>query len=287
MEVSQFAANVMKHVRDYVQPALETMTRQFAEALADLRKDFDQRIAAIPAGEKGERGDSGEKGERGDPGQQGERGEKGESGERGEKGDQGERGESGTRGEKGEKGDAGEAGLAGADGKDGRDGIDGKSITPEEAADALWNRFEAQFERRMAEIERAATERHDRLMAALPKPKDGRDGADGKDGLGFDDMSVEQADERNMVFYFSRGDQVKEFPLRLSTFIDRDVYAEGTEYFRGDGVSWGGSYFIARKDHPVGKPGQSPDWRLAVKRGRDGKDGEVKGAPPATVRLKP
>jgi hypothetical protein len=44
-------------------------------------------------------------------------------------------------------------------------------------------------------------------------------------------------------------------------------------YRKGDGVTWGGSFWIAQKDAPEGRPGLSDDWRLAVKKGRDGRDG--------------
>jgi hypothetical protein len=39
----------------------------------------------------------------------------------------------------------------------------------------------------------------------------------------------------------------------------------------GDAVSHGGSLFIAQGDTNA-KPGKSDDWRLAVKRGADGRD---------------
>ena len=43
----------------------------------------------------------------------------------------------------------------------------------------------------------------------------------------------------------------------------------------GDGTTWGGSFWIAQ-----GETGEKPDtgkgWRLAVKKGRDGRDGTMK-----------
>jgi len=53
----------------------------------------------------------------------------------------------------------------------------------------------------------------------------------------------------------------------------KGVFVEGREYRTGDGVSLGGSFWIAQLDNPAGRPGTSDAWRLAVKRGRDGKDG--------------
>jgi hypothetical protein len=67
-----------------------------------------------------------------------------------------------------------------------------------------------------------------------------------------------------------------------ATPIDRGVWREGA-FRKGDGVSYGGSFFIARQDTgQADKPGESDKWRLAVKRGRNGQDGLVKAerAPP-------
>jgi hypothetical protein len=57
-------------------------------------------------------------------------------------------------------------------------------------------------------------------------------------------------------------------------FSDAGVFQEGKAYRQGEGVTFGGSYFLAQRDVPLGKPGESADWRLIVKRGRDGKDAE-------------
>jgi len=63
------------------------------------------------------------------------------------------------------------------------------------------------------------------------------------------------------------------------------VWAERS-YVVGDTVSHGGSLFIAQTETSA-KPGKSDDWRLAVKRGNDGRDfrpaDETK---PIPVRLK-
>ncbi|WP_207950791.1 hypothetical protein [Marinobacter sp. JSM 1782161] len=56
--------------------------------------------------------------------------------------------------------------------------------------------------------------------------------------------------------------------------IDRGVYRPDHGYEKGDGVSFGGSFWIAQDDDPAGKPGASDGWRLAVKHGRQGKQGE-------------
>ena len=100
-------------------------------------------------------------------------------------------------------------------------------------------------------------------------------GGPGVDGIGFDDLSVEHDGERTVSLVFTKGERVKRFDLSLPVVIDRGVYKPDLDIRSGDGVTWGGSYWIAQKDAPAGRPGEpsSDGWRLAVKKGRDGKDG--------------
>jgi hypothetical protein len=101
-------------------------------------------------------------------------------------------------------------------------------------------------------------------VAKLPVPKD---------GLGFEDMTVEPDGDRGVIMRFERGDLKKEFALSFPMVIDRGVWRE-QGYAKGDGVTWGGSFFIAqRATEPNEKPGASDAFRLSVKKGRDGKDG--------------
>lgn len=294
MDITKFALSVVENVRSFVQPALDAIGKRIDDVEASIRKDLGDRIAAIPAGAKGEKGDAGQQGEPGTPGERGPQGEKGLDGAPGENG---QKGDAGERGPQGEVGPAGRDGVDGINGKDGSpgergpqgekgaDGVDGKSVTAAEVVAEL----QPEIAKWALDFERRAHETLERALDRMPKAKDGMDGKNGVDGIGFDDLSFEQIDERSAVIRFVRGDVVKEFPFKLPGFVDRDVYAEGADYLKGDGVTWGGSYFIARKDQPQGKPGQSPDWRLAVKRGRDGRDGE-NGKPPgpaAPVRIKP
>jgi integrin beta 3 len=116
----------------------------------------------------------------------------------------------------------------------------------------------------------------------------GRDGRDGADGLGFDDLSVEYDGQRRLVLRFQKGTRTREFPIVLPVPIDAGAYRTEGVYVRGDGVSYGGAYWIAQRDAPPGKPGEGGEtgWRLAVKRARDGRDGEKgeKGDPGAAGR---
>lgn len=102
-------------------------------------------------------------------------------------------------------------------------------------------------------------------VAALPKPRDG------VDGFGFDDVNVDYDGERRVTLRFARGDRVKEFPVVLPIPIDRGVWQSGVTYAAGDCVTRSGSYWIAQRD-TTAAPGAHDDWRLAVKKGRDGKD---------------
>jgi hypothetical protein len=144
-------------------------------------------------------------------------------------------GAAGANGKDGLPGERGTDGSNGTDGRDGRDGLPG-------------NQGE--------------------------KGKDGRDGAngvDGKDGLGFDDLVVDYDGEREFAFKFQRGAEVKAFPFTLPLVLDRGVWREGAAYAKGDGVTWAGSFWIAQRDTVAKPDAGNGDFRLAVKRGRDGK----------------
>jgi hypothetical protein len=279
MDLKSFAAIVMKHVREYVQPAIDELS---------------ERINSIPAGKDGRDGIDGKNGETG------------VAGDRGEKGDKGDVGPPGPAGERGEKGEAGKDGRDGADGKDGipgRDGANGKSITiddvrpviddflksiplPQNGRDGergldgksvtvedVLPHFQQAFDKWALDFERRAQDIHTRLLSTFDKPKDGRDGVDGKDGadgLGFDDVEEEFDGERTVIRRYRRGDQVKEFRHKFHSLLERGVWKIDRSYERGDGVTFDGSYWIAQRD-TKDKPGTSDAWRLAVKKGRDGK----------------
>lgn len=88
---------------------------------------------------------------------------------------------------------------------------------------------------------------------------------------GIADLRIEQADrEFKLVARTSSGEEVSK-SIKVAALLDKGVFKMGTDYEAGDGVTWGGSYFIAQKDAPIGHPGEpgSNGWRLAVKRGRD------------------
>jgi hypothetical protein len=63
---------------------------------------------------------------------------------------------------------------------------------------------------------------------------------------------------------------------KTSAILYREVYREGLTYTRGDVVTWGGSgWYCLSVDGTTEKPQYgSKVWRLMVKEGRPGKDGE-------------
>lgn len=155
-------------------------------------------------------------------------------------------------------------GKDGAPGADGRDGKDGVSL-----AGALIDRSGTL----VVTLSDGTTRDLGPVIGKDGLPgQAGSDGKDGVDGLGFDDMTVEHDGERGFVLRFERGDVKKEFSFVIPAVLDRGVWREG-QYQKGDGATWGGSFFIAQRD-TSDKPETSDAWRLSVKRGRDGKDGK-------------
>lgn len=102
----------------------------------------------------------------------------------------------------------------------------------------------------------------------LPKPRDGRDG---EPGGSIDDFDA-TLDGRTLTVAMRIGNDVVKKEFRLDMPIYRDVYQAGRSYEKDDMVTYGGSMFIATCQ-TQDKPETSKAWRLVVKRGRDGKDG--------------
>jgi hypothetical protein len=262
-------------------------------------------------GEKGDVGPMGERGEKGELGLRGERGEKGDVGpmgvgERGEKGDvgaMGERGEKGLQGERGEKGIDGDDGVSilsavvdgegdlvltmsdGATrkagvvrGKDGRNGVDGRA--GEQGRDAIAIRLLPLIE---------DSKSYSAGVWALhaggswysekdTEPLKGRNPIDAgwtPIAVGEQKLDITFEDEGRVIVVTRTTSTGLTVTKRYTSpvVLDRGVFVASKTYARGDGVTRSGSYFIARADNPKGLPGASDDWRLAVKAGKDGKDG--------------
>jgi hypothetical protein len=172
-------------------------------------------------------------------------GRDGAPGEKGLDGAAGRDGKDGATGPQGEPGQPGQTGPEGT-GRDGRDGLPGvpgaTGLAGEKGLDG----------------------------------KDGTDGLNGKDGadgLGFEDLEVTYDGAREFAFVFRRGDRLKSYPFRVPIVLDCGVYQAGRMYEKGDGVTFGGSFWIAQ-DATNAKPGDGvTPWRLSVKVGREGKQG--------------
>lgn len=132
------------------------------------------------------------------------------------------------------------------------------------------------FERRFSDLslswERQARETFEKAADRMPIPKDGKDGRDALPLESFDLMLSD--DGRTVTVKMQAGETVVEKSLKIAAVLDRGVFSaeKSAEYEAGDGTTYGGCYWIAQKDAPEGVPGSSTDWRLAVKKGRDGKD---------------
>jgi hypothetical protein len=159
-------------------------------------------------------------------------------------------------------------GKDGLDGKDGKDGADGKSVTVEQVREMFLDMYQVHQAQWALDFERRAQDILQRSIDRIEKPRDGKDGKDGRDGLGVEDFTL-SIDGRDVTATIKRGDFVKSHTVRIPALLDRGVFKEIADYEKGDGVTWGGSFWIAQKDAPEGKPGSGPDWRLAVKAGRD------------------
>lgn len=174
-------------------------------------------------------------------------------------------GKDGAPGVDGKDGAPGVDGKDGADGRDGADGTDGVGL-----AGAI-------IDRKGVLVLTMTDGRVKELDVVVGRDGSdgapGKDGAPGRDGFGFDGLDLVQGDD-GLTLRFAQGEASKDFALPV--VFDRGVYREGGTYRKGNGVTWGGSYWIAQKDDP-GKP-DTPDsgWRLAVKKGQNGRDAERK-----------
>jgi hypothetical protein len=151
----------------------------------------------------------------------------------------------------------------GADGKDGKDGVGLAGAIIDRAGELV------------VTLTNGETKSLGPVVGKDGAPGEkGLDGKDGRDGFGFEDLDLAETDE-GIALRFMRSDHVKEF--RLPVVLDRGVYKEGQTYRPGDGVTWGGSFWICLQE-TTDKPNSGKGFRLAVKKGRDGRDGVMKEA---------
>jgi len=192
-------------------------------------------------------------------------GKDGRDGKDGEPGRDGANGRDGKDGERGLQGLPGADGRDGVDGKDGRDGLNGKDGAG--VADLLIDRD--------SNLVATFTDGRVKTLGVVVGRDgvDGKDGAPGRDGMGPEDIAVDlMEDGRTIRLAFAKGDTEYAFNVPFPVVLDRGVFKEGSAYQRGDAVTWAGSLWIAQKDTDSKPDGRESGWRLAVKRGRDGKD---------------
>jgi len=119
--------------------------------------------------------------------------------------------------------------------------------------------------------------------------KDGNPGRDGRDGFSLDEFDATlMEDGRTVLLSFDRAEQSFKVELGFPVMLYRGVYKDDHAYERGDTVTWGGSLWHCDAE-TTEKPGEgSKAWTLCAKKGRDGKDGqlkEVKAAQPVRVGI--
>jgi hypothetical protein len=166
-----------------------------------------------------------------------------------------------------------------------------------------------QAKRRAAEQEKQATEQHRRHVAAPPAPAAPRPASSPRSpGMTWEDLGARLADELRKAIAASETRLRKEIreanteivkctDQRIGALVQRiDTMSEemavlkaaaptykgvwdATEFYRaGSMVTQSGSIWFASQDAAAGiRPGASAIWQLAVKRGRDGRDGLASG----------
>ncbi|MDF3606326.1 hypothetical protein PE067_09360 [Paracoccus sp. DMF-8] len=163
----------------------------------------------------------------------------------------------GKDGRDGADGAPGKDGAPGAAGEPGRDGLDVKDL------------FRADGGRLVAVMSDGTTKDLGVFVGSDGADgAPGQDGKDGSDGLGFEDLDFVTDDHGRVTARFQRGDLVKS--VRLPGIVDRGPFKAGEAYEKGDAVSYGGSLWIAQAGTSA-KPDGGDGWRLAVKKGRDGR----------------
>jgi len=290
---------------DAVFEAIGTVTEPLLARIAALECEI-KALKAVPPvpGPPGPPGDRGEDGRPGVDGKDGVDGVGGMAGAPGPEGPAGQKGDQGSDGPPGPPGPAGRDGVDGKDappptpdqikaaledvlplvvaqhfkaspvppGRDGRDGVDGKDGVG--LAGALIDRDGA--------LTVTLTDGTALAIGVVvgAKGDPGRDGIDGRDGLGFDDLSFEYDDRGRLYAVYARGDVSKR--ARIPGLYFQEVYKAGTSYLPGDVIQWGGDMWVARAEGELLTPGTgavaAQQWRMAVRRGREGKPG-AKGEP--------
>ena len=226
-------------------------------------------------GEPGVAGQDGKNGADGKDGRDGEPGAAGRDGVDGKDGETGPRGIDGAPGREGPPGQAGEKGIDGRDGKDGRDGREGTDGAP--GRDALEIEIIPALDETRCYPRGTVAQFAGGLIRAVRNTDPLTGFGDVVDAgwicvvRGVASIEILQRDERTVDLAVRLTDGlVARQSLSFPVMVQRGVYREGS-YVRGDVVTWDGGQWHCEAP-TTDKPGTSSDWKLIVKRGRDGKD---------------
>jgi hypothetical protein len=165
----------------------------------------------------------------------------------GKDGRDGKDGERGPQGERGEKGDTGADGIGQAGAMIDREGCLIITTTKGEA-----------------------------VKLGCVVGRDGKDGANGMDGLSVESLEREYLPESHeIVERWTAVGRMKEMRYPAGGVHDGGYWSEGKRAIAGRAYTCDGHLWIAVRDN-ASKPclENKADWRLAVRRGRDGLDGK-------------
>lgn len=256
--IAGVAERIAKVEGDYL-----AMEKLIGESVAGL----EAKMAAIPAGPRGEDGIAGADGK---------------DGADGSNGNDGAPGKDGADGMVGKDGAPGRDGDAG---RDGRDGVPGKDALQIDIVESLDN--ERRYQRGTFAKHRGGIIRAFRQTDPMTDSLETAGWSVVVDGIA--EVVIQQAEDmRTFGFAIRRTSGIDEITtFAVPAMIDRGVYREGTQYLRGDSATWDGSIWTAQVDvEAAADRPLAPEWRLAVKRGRDGKDAKPIAAVGEPLRLR-
>lgn len=100
------------------------------------------------------------------------------------------------------------------------------------------------------------------------------------------DFHQDPTDPRIIIAEVTLSDgTVKTKEYRIPFMLDAGIYKDGGDYRMGDAVTFDGSQWVCQVEVTKAKPGTCTDWRLVVRKGRDGKD--LREAKDAAIPTKP
>ncbi len=276
-------------VKDAIRDALESQRKALqaefdkklaaivysTEGLLNAVSAFDKRMSAVEErapipGPKGLDGRDGIDGKDGKDGIDGKNGIEGKEGPQGTEGPMGQRGESGIA----IKGDPGLDGKDGRDGRDGKDGINGRDAAELEILSSIdLDRSYApgtfaQYKGGLIRSLRQTDPIYGNLLDAGWKIV-----------LNGSEPEFTQAEEDPRQFFFKNtftDGTIRIHSFRIPIMLYTDIWQRNKAYQRGDVVTYGGNGWVCLRDNPSSSPADAKvhteDWRLFVKKGRDGND---------------